>query len=124
MPLDPALRDAALADPTTHDDVRADHERVVAAGGFGVPTLFVRGTAFFGPVLIEPPSGERAVRLWNTVTELLEFPYVYEVQRVKGPADVAAIGRALAPYVRGRDWQSVNRGEVVDLSAFGTESDT
>ncbi|NKR58056.1 hypothetical protein GS485_25025 [Rhodococcus hoagii] len=121
--LDPALLDAALADPTTHDDVRADHDRVVAAGGFGVPTLFVQGTAFFGPVLIDPPSGEAAVRLWNTVTELLEFPHVYEIQRIKGASDAADIGRALEPYVRGRDWQSVDRGEVVDLPAAETESD-
>ncbi|NKS42712.1 hypothetical protein GS496_20030 [Rhodococcus hoagii] len=121
--LDPALLDAALADPTTHDDVRADHDRVVAAGGFGVPTLFVQGTAFFGPVLIDPPSREAAVRLWNTVTELLEFPHVYEIQRIKGASDAADIGRALEPYVRGRDWQSVDRGEVVDLPAAETESD-
>ncbi|RVW02678.1 hypothetical protein EGT50_07865 [Rhodococcus xishaensis] len=122
--LDPAILDAALADPTTHDDVRADHDRVVAAGGFGVPTLFVQGTPFFGPVLVDPPEGESAVRLWNTLTELLEFPHVYEIQRVKGAADTAAIGQALEPYVRGRDWQSVNRGEVVDLSILETESDT
>lgn len=36
-----AILDAALDDPTTHDDVRADHQRVVAAGGYGVPTLFL-----------------------------------------------------------------------------------
>lgn len=122
--LDPGLLDAALADPTTHDDVRADHDRVVAAGGFGVPTLFVLGTPLFGPVLVDPPEGEAAVRLWNMVTEMLEFPRVYELQRVKGPADAAAIGEALAPYLRGRDWQSVNRGEVVDLSGLETERDT
>ncbi len=96
---------------------------MVAAGGFGVPTLFVQGTAFFGPVLIDPPSGEAAVRLWNTVTELLEFPHVYEIQRIKGASDAADIGCALEPYVRGRDWQSVDRGEVVDLPAAETESD-
>lgn len=122
--LDPGLLDAALADPTTHDDVRADHDRVTAAGGFGVPTLFVQGTAFFGPVLVDAPEGEAAVRLWNTVTELLEFPRVYEIQRIKGATEVADIGRALEPYVRGRDWQSIDRGEVVDLSLLETESDT
>ena len=37
---DPATLDKALADPTTHDEVRAEHQRVVDAGGYGVPTLF------------------------------------------------------------------------------------
>ena len=32
--------DEALADPTTHDDVRADHDHAVATyGGFGVPII-------------------------------------------------------------------------------------
>ena len=35
--VDAAVFDAALDDPTTHDDVRADHQRVVDAGGYGVP---------------------------------------------------------------------------------------
>ena len=35
MDLDPGLVDEALADPTTHDDVRADHERVTSMGGWG-----------------------------------------------------------------------------------------
>ncbi|QBJ98835.1 hypothetical protein ERC79_19635 [Rhodococcus sp. ABRD24] len=121
--LDASLLDAALADPSTHDEVRADHDRVTTAGGFGVPTLFVQGTALFGPVLVDPPQGAAAVRLWNLVTEMLEFPRVYEIQRVKGPADTAAIGEALTPYVQGRDWQSINRGEVVDLSRLESEQE-
>lgn len=43
-----AILDAALDDPTTHDDVRADHQRVVAADGYGVPTLFWTDNAFLG----------------------------------------------------------------------------
>ena len=50
--------DAAIGDPSTHDEVRADHQRVVDAGGFGVPTLFFAdGTSLFGPVLVDPPAG-------------------------------------------------------------------
>ncbi len=30
----------AIADPTTSDEVLADHRRVVDASGYGVPTLF------------------------------------------------------------------------------------
>ena len=36
---DPAIVDEAIADPTTGDEVKAEHDRVVAAGGYGVPTL-------------------------------------------------------------------------------------
>ena len=65
--LDPAVVDAALADPTTHDEVRSDHDRVVAAGGYGVPTLFFGEHCLFGPVLIDPTTGDAAVRLWRAV---------------------------------------------------------
>ncbi len=41
--LDPAAVDAAIADPRTHDVVRADHQRVAELGGFGVPTLVFVG---------------------------------------------------------------------------------
>ncbi len=116
LDLDPATLDAAMADPTTHDDVRADHARVVDAGGYGVPTLFFPdGQCLFGPVLIDPPTGTRALRLWDVVTGMLEFPRVYELQRPKGTADQEAIVDALRPYLAGRDWVSVNRGEVIEF---------
>jgi len=114
-----SLLDEAMADKSTHDEVRADHERVVKAGGFGVPTLFFPdGSPLFGPVLIDPPTGDKATRLWELVTGMLEFPHVYELQRLKAPADADKISTVLKPYVRGRDWVSMNRGEVVDMSAL------
>jgi 2-hydroxychromene-2-carboxylate isomerase len=107
--------DAALDDPTTHDDVRADHQRVVDAGGYGVPTLFLSGQCLFGPVLIDPPTGQAALTLWNVVTGMTELRHVYELQRPKTPADAELIGRTLRPYLDGRDWVSINRGEVIDV---------
>lgn len=108
--------DEAMADESTHDDVRADHHRVTGAGGFGVPTLFFPdGQCLFGPVLIDPPDGDRAVRLWEVVTGALEFPDLYELQRPKGPAEQERINRALRPYLSGRDWVSINRGEVIEF---------
>ncbi len=103
MGLDPGLVRAAVDDPTTGDEVLAEHERVVAAGGFGVPTLVFGDRQFlFGPVLVDPPAGDAAVRLWDLVTGWLEFPHVYEVQRPKGPADIDAIVTAFAPYLEAR----------------------
>jgi 2-hydroxychromene-2-carboxylate isomerase len=118
--LAPGLVDEALADPSTHDEVRADHQRVVDAGGFGVPTLFFPdGQCLFGPVLVDPPAGPDAVRLWQVVAGMAGLPHVYELQRPKAPADQALIAERLQPYLRGRDWVSVNRGEIIDL---GSES--
>lgn len=114
--IDPSVVDEALADQTTHDEVHADHDRVVATGGFGVPTLFFPdGQALFGPVLIDPPAGEAAVRLWDTVTGMLEFPHVFELQRPKSKADLEAIAESFQPYLAGRDWKSVNRGKVISI---------
>jgi 2-hydroxychromene-2-carboxylate isomerase len=111
-----ALFDTALEDSTTHDDIFADHQRVIDAGGFGVPTLFLLdGQCLFGPVLVDPPTGSASLTLWRVVTGMAELPHVYELQRPKSPADVDRIGRRLGPYLDGRDWVSINRGEVIDV---------
>ncbi|QLL05637.1 DsbA family protein [Mycobacterium vicinigordonae] len=112
---DESTLDAALADSSTHDEVRAEHQRVVDAGGFGVPTLFLDGQCLFGPVLIDPPTGADAVKLWTVVSGMAELPHVYELQRPKSAADAQLIGRSLRPYLDGRDWVSINRGEVIDV---------
>ena len=113
MDLDPGIVDEALADPTTHDAVRADHERVIGLGGWGVPTLVFPGAdadeslKLFGPVRIDPPTGEAADRLWALVVSWLEFPQLYELQRPKMPSDLAAIGKVFQPYIEARDWNAV-----------------
>jgi 2-hydroxychromene-2-carboxylate isomerase len=112
---DGAILDAALADSTTHGEVRAEHQRVVDAGGYGVPTLFMNGQCLFGPVLVDPPTGVDALKLWGVVTGMAELPHVYELQRPKSAADGELIGRSLRPYLDGRDWVSINRGEVIDV---------
>lgn len=116
MGLDPQLVDEAIADPTTGDEVHSEHERVVAAGGFGVPTLvFPDGQTLFGPVVLDPPEGDAALHLWDAVCAWLEFPSLYEIQRPKTAADLRHIAEAFEPYLAGRDWQSVDRGRVVDF---------
>ena len=110
MGLDPGMVGAAIEDPTTGDEVLAEHGTVVGKGGFGVPTLvFDDGQALFGPVLVNPPAGSAAVRLWEHVTGWLEFPHVYELQRPKSAADIDTIVTAFAPYLEARDWFSVQR---------------
>ena len=90
---------------------------IAGAGAFGVPTLrFPSGQCLFGPVLVDPPRGDAATKLWEAVVAWTEFPHVYELQRVKSKADEELIVRTLKPYLHARDWVSVNRGEVIDFA--------
>jgi 2-hydroxychromene-2-carboxylate isomerase len=108
MGLDRALVGEAIDDPTTGDEVKAEHDRVVELGGWGVPTLVFEGDhAFFGPVLIDPPSGAEALALWRLVTGWIEFPHLYELQRPKRPADLEAIADTFRPYIEARDWVTI-----------------
>ncbi len=113
--LDPALVGQAISDPATSDEVRADHERVISLGGWGVPTLVFADpasaspAALFGPVLIDPPAGDAAVRLWQLMTGWLEFPSLYEVQRPKQTADLASIAATFRPYLEARDWITIQK---------------
>lgn len=113
---DPGTVDRAVADPSTGEEVMADHQRVVDAGGFGVPTLFFGdGQCLFGPVLVDPPAGAAAVRLWQAVAAWTEFPALYELQRPKTKYDEQHIAEVFRPYLQARDWVSINRGKVVDV---------
>jgi len=104
----PALVAEALADPTTHDDVRTEHERVVAAGAFGVPTLFFPdGQCLFGPVVVDPPTGADAIALWEHVLGWLRFGSLYEIQRPKAAADLELIAETFRPYLTARAWQTI-----------------
>lgn len=111
MGLDPALVAEAIDDPTTSEEVHAEHRRVLDLGGWGVPTLVFDtpdgAQALFGPVLIDPPTGEDALALWHAVTAWLAFPRVYELQRPKRPEDVAAIASTFRPYLEARDWVTI-----------------
>lgn len=110
MNLDPSIVDEALSDPTTHDEVRTEHERVVSAGGFGVPTIgFPDGRILFGPVIVEPPSGDAAVALWDHVRSWQDFDGLYEIQRPKAPADIERIARRFTPYLEARDWRTIQK---------------
>jgi hypothetical protein len=106
----PGLVDEAIADPTTGDEVKADHEAVVADGGWGVPILrFDDGHCFFGPVLVDAPTGADAVRLWDLVCGWREFPHLYELQRPKQRADIELIATRFAPYLDARDWITIQK---------------
>jgi hypothetical protein len=97
----------AIDDPTTHDDVHADHDTVVAKGAFGVPTLvFDDGSTLYGPVLTPAVLGEDALELWDIVRRMRRFPHLYEIKRPKTEDDVRHIQQEFTPYLTGRDWES------------------
>ena len=117
--LDPALVDEAIADQSTHDEVRNEHQKVIDAGGYGVPTMFIDGQCLFGPVLIDPPTGDAAMRLWDAYMAWLEFPHLYELQRPKTKQDERDIAATFKPYIEARDWVSINRGVEVGFTQDG-----
>jgi hypothetical protein len=47
------------------------------------------------------------VRLWERVCGWLEYPYVYELKRPKGPADQREIAEVFRPYLEARDWITI-----------------
>ena len=101
--------DKALADPTTHDDVRHDHDHAVQQlGGFGVPIIVpATGRAVFGPVIVPAPTGDEALRLWEIVRGASEFPHFYELKVPKTSDDLAHIGGVFNPYLKTREWKTV-----------------
>lgn len=101
----------ALADATTHDDVKADHDRAVGVhAAFGVPTLvFPGGQALYGPVVTPAPEGDAALALWDLVCAWREFPHLYEMKRPKTPADLAHVATSFTPYLQARSWRTIEK---------------
>jgi 2-hydroxychromene-2-carboxylate isomerase len=86
MGLDPAL--AAAADDASHDaTLEAEKEEALSRTGpdVGTPIITFRagegGPSFFGPVISRIPRGDDAVRLWDAVTQLAEWPGFAELKR-------------------------------------------
>jgi 2-hydroxychromene-2-carboxylate isomerase len=100
---------AALADPTTHDDVRADHEEAVTRhGGFGVPIIvFPSGRAVFGPVVVPAPSGDEALALWDLTEAYSRVHGLYELKTPKTSDDLRTIATVFEPYLTAREWQTI-----------------
>jgi 2-hydroxychromene-2-carboxylate isomerase len=102
LDLDPGVVDEAIADETTHDVIKQEHGRVIAAGGYGVPTLFFPEfrnadgdpECFFGPVVLDPPT---------------------DVARVPLPLRTAAAEERRARRAHRRDVQALRRGSRLDL---------
>lgn len=80
--------DLAVAARDEHRDaaLRVETQEAVdrAGGGVGTPILSFAppdGPAFFGPVIAEVPVGDDALRLWDAVTALAQWPGFAEIKR-------------------------------------------
>ncbi len=116
-----AILDAALDDPTTRRRPRRPPTGC-RRGRIRRADALLDGQCLFGPVLVDPPAGPAALNLWSVVTGMAGLPHVYELQRPKSPADVELIAQQLRPYLDGRDWVSINRGEIVDIDRLAGRS--
>jgi 2-hydroxychromene-2-carboxylate isomerase len=96
---DDAIADEAIGDESTTTDVRADHDRAVQRGAFGVPSLVIDDAdVLFGPVVAPAPVGAAAGRLWDAVALWREFPHLYELQRPKSAPQQAHIETVFKPF--------------------------
>jgi 2-hydroxychromene-2-carboxylate isomerase len=112
-----ALVEEAVNDPTTWDEVLAEHHDLVKnKGGIGVPTVILdggEGTALFGPVISRLPSDEDAVELWRHVSWLGRYGTFFELKlhRTEQPDlpgwKVGAAGLTFGP----RPWVSMFQEE-------------
>lgn len=105
----PSAWDDALADLTTHDDVRADHEHAVATyGAFGVPIIVLpHDRTLFGPVVVPAPLGDDAVRLWELCNHYADFGGLFELKTPKRTADLRMIAHTFEPYLTARQWSTI-----------------
>jgi predicted DsbA family dithiol-disulfide isomerase len=105
----PTAWDDALADPTTHDDVRDDHEHAVSEyGAFGVPIIVLpNDRAIFGPVVVPAPTGAAALRLWDLCSTYSEIDGLFELKTPKTTSDLRMIAHQFEPYLAARQWTTI-----------------
>lgn len=105
--IDPSVVRASIDDPTTHDEVKADHDTIVSSGGFGVPTIIFPGDRqVYGPVVAPAPIGQEALDLWDLTVAYAKVDHLYELKTPKTDADMTHIAHVFQPYFEARDWES------------------
>jgi predicted DsbA family dithiol-disulfide isomerase len=93
--VDPEVARRSLEDPSTLDELLAEHAEAIARGAFGVPTLELDGCApIFGPVVETRLSGEEAGQLWDHTAWLIRHAPFFELKRERSSR--AGVGRYAA----------------------------
>jgi len=106
---DSTLVERAIADESTSEEVRAEHEHAATAyGAHGVPTIvFESGYAVYGPVIVPAPTGDDALALWDLVQAWQRFPHLYEIRHPKTMDDMVHIGSSFNTYLTTRAWRTI-----------------
>lgn len=106
---DADLVDRALADETTLDEPRLEHQDAVARyGAHGVATIILPGDyALYGPVVVPAPRGDDALALWDLVRGMARFPHLYELRHPKTHDDLVHVAQSFETYLTTRDWNTV-----------------
>lgn len=105
----------ALDDDSLDLDIRAETDEALSLTGkdVGTPIIHFRppdGTAFFGPVISRLPSEEEAVRLWDHVVGLADFPGFAELKRsLRELPQLRALGVSEDEIGTEQDWHAGSR---------------
>ena len=121
---DPGIVDAAIADPSTHDEVRTEHDKVVAASGYGVPTLFFADDdgseqTIFGRFWWTRLSRTQRYVCGTRFAVGLSFRISTRSNVPRPKTTNGSIASTFRPYLEARDWVSINRGVEVGFSEDG-----
>lgn len=105
----------ALDDTSWDDVIQAESDAALALTGKDVGTPIIaydppHGPAFFGPVISRVPSDEDAVRLWDAVLELTNFPGFSELKRsMRELPALRVLGLADDEVGKAEDWHQGSR---------------
>lgn len=107
---DPAYVERAIADESTLDELREEHQNAaVEFGAHGVPTIVFQPSryAVYGPVVVPAPEGDDAVALWELTKAMQRFPHLYEIRHPKTTDDLVHVADQFRTYLTTRDWNTV-----------------
>ncbi len=105
----------ALDDTSWDETIQAESDAALALTGKDVGTPIIaydppNGPAFFGPVISRVPSDEDAVRLWDAVLELANFPGFSEMKRsMRELPALRVLGLAEDQVGKSEDWHQGSR---------------
>jgi 2-hydroxychromene-2-carboxylate isomerase len=105
----------ALDDDSLDAELREETDRALSLTGkdVGTPIIHFRppdGVAFFGPVISRLPDPDDAVRLWDHVIGLADFPGFAELKRsLRERPQLASFGVTAGEVGKQEDWHGGSR---------------
>jgi hypothetical protein len=108
---------AAAADDTSWDaELDAETELALSRTGRDVGTPIITfqppdGVSFFGPVISRIPSDAEAVKLWDAVMTLAQFPGFAEMKRSLREVPQLRILGGLTETPQQEDWKAGHRAD-------------